>query len=179
MGGINKLLLPVNGPDGPRPMIAHVTRVVLAAGVRPVMVVVGSQATAEAVAGFAVACVRCPDPDEGLAASLRCGVAALPATVAGCLVCLGDMPAVTSRHIRAVAAAFDPAAGREVCAPVFVGRRWHPVAWGRRYFPELLRLSGDGGAQAVLSRHGFWPVSVTDDGVLVDVDTPEDAWRLL
>ena len=40
--------------------------------------------------------VRNPDFATGLASSLKAGIAALPADVAGALIVLGDMPGVTT-----------------------------------------------------------------------------------
>jgi molybdenum cofactor cytidylyltransferase len=49
------------------------------------------------------------------------------------------------------------------------------VLFAARYLDELGALAGDVGARALLERHAadVGRVPVADDGVLVDVDTPE------
>ncbi|MNO06421.1 MobA-like NTP transferase domain protein [compost metagenome] len=50
--------------------------------------------------------------------------------------------------------------------------RGHPVLFGRDFWPELLRLTGDEGARRVMRAHASaWvAVGVDDPGVLRDVD---------
>jgi molybdenum cofactor cytidylyltransferase len=59
---------------------------------------------------------------------------------------------------------------------VFAGRRGNPVLVARALFPDLLALSGDVGARAILERLGdrLALVEAPDDGVLFDVDRVED-----
>jgi len=74
-----------------------------------------------------------------------------------------------------LAAAFDPAAGRHVVVPVADGRRGNPVLWGRRFFAELARVTGDQGGRAVLAAYpeAVFEVPAEDDAVHLDLDTPE------
>ncbi|MFZ5670714.1 MAG: NTP transferase domain-containing protein, partial [Pseudomonadota bacterium] len=67
-----------------------------------------------------------------------------------------------------------PAAGAPAAAPVFEGRRGHPVLFGASLFPALLALRGDQGAGRLLDGldEGLARVRAGDDGVLFDVDTP-------
>lgn len=55
------------------------------------------------------------------------------------------------------------------------GRQGHPVVFGRTFWPELMRLTGDEGARSVLRSHRDCCVllEVDDAGVLRDVDTPD------
>jgi molybdenum cofactor cytidylyltransferase len=56
----------------------------------------------------------------------------------------------------------------------------HPVVFGRRFYPELLRLQGDQGARHLFQRHqdqACW-VSPPEGYVDSDVDTPADYERL-
>jgi molybdenum cofactor cytidylyltransferase len=147
----------------------------LAAPVRKVWVVAGADP------GVASVVARSPDAgrmqvveavafDEGLSASLKAGLAALPGEADGVLVFLGDMPNLPRQVLAPLVAAI--VAGAPAAAPFFEGRRGHPVAIGRALFPLLHRLEGDRGAGAILDRLGAALVRVpTDDpGVLYDVD---------
>ncbi len=174
-GGRNKLVREIDG----RPMVRRVVETVIAAGVGEVIVVTGHQpaAVAAALAGLDLRLAHNPGYRSGIGGSLATGVAAVPACAAGALVCLGDMPLVTADTIRRLVAAFDPAAGRDVCVPVRGGRRGHPVLFARRLFPDLRGLAGDVGGRAVLDAHArhLVEVAVDDDGVLSDFDGADAA----
>ena len=154
-----------------------------AAPVRSVTVVTGADLQVEAaVRAFAerigeagrLRLVHCPDHAEGMGATLRAGIASLPAEAAGVFVFLGDMPAIPRAVPPALAAAL--AAGAPAAAPVFQGQRGHPVLFARALFPQLLAVSGDEGARQVLAGLGdrLARVETDDAGVLVDIDRPTD-----
>jgi molybdenum cofactor cytidylyltransferase len=149
-----------------------------AAPARSVTVVTGSDAEAVAAAARAfdprVRIVHAADHAEGMGASLRTGIASLPADAGGALVFLGDMPRVPLRVLAPLAEAL--AAGAPAAAPIFQGRRGNPVLLGRELFPDLLKLTGDAGARSVLQGLGerLALVEAPDDGVLFDVDERGD-----
>ena len=111
---------------------------------------------------------------EGMAESLKAGVASLNSDSAGSLVFLGDMPRIPQNAAAMLADAF--ANGALAAAPTFGGRRGHPVLFSASLVPALLALSGDRGAASVLAGLGedLALVPAADDGVLFDVDRPED-----
>jgi len=176
--GANKLLLAV----GDKPMIRHAVEVALASKAEPVVVVLGQDGAqlAEALRGLDVQFADNKDFATGLSSSLNCGLNALPADCDGALFLLGDMPFVSAGLLDSLIAGFDPAAGRAICVPVRDGRRGNPVLWARRFFPEMLTLTGDRGAKALLVRHGglVHEVEVADDGAFLDIDDPETLSRL-
>ncbi len=169
MGGSHKLLADLDGI----PLVAHVAVAVAAAGLPAPLVVLGHRApeVRAALGDRPATFITATDFADGLAASLRAGIAAVPATWRGILVCLGDMPRVRPATLVALAAALRDAAS--VAVPVHSGRRGNPVAWGRAHFDRLARLTGDVGGRALLGDAAVIEVSVDDTGVLIDVDTPE------
>ncbi|MFD3264591.1 nucleotidyltransferase family protein, partial [Phenylobacterium sp. HK31G] len=56
------------------------------------------------------------------------------------------------------------------------GQRGHPALIGAALIPQLLTLTGDAGARAVLQGLGdrLVLIEAPDDGVLFDVDKPAD-----
>ncbi|QCK87969.1 4-diphosphocytidyl-2C-methyl-D-erythritol kinase [Phreatobacter aquaticus] len=173
MGGPNKLLATMDG-------VVLVRRAVEAArdgGLDEIVVVTGHQAERieAALAGLPVRFVHNPDFAEGLSTSLRTGIAALGDSVDAAVVLLGDMPRVSSALVAGLVRAFDPAHGHHVVVPIADGRRGNPVLWGRRFFAELGRVSGDQGGRAILAAapEAIAEVHVDGDGVHLDVDTPE------
>jgi molybdenum cofactor cytidylyltransferase len=148
----------------------------LAAPVREVVVVTGADAGVADRLGDdeRVRLVHARDHLDGMAASLRAGVAALSADCDGVFVFLGDMPLIPPEVPPALAEALS--SGADAAAPAFEGRRGHPVLFGRGLFPTLARLQGDEGAREVLRSLGASLVIVptSDPGVLIDVDAPGD-----
>jgi molybdenum cofactor cytidylyltransferase len=174
MAPLNKLL--VVDRDG-RPMLARVVDNVLASQARPVVVVTGHdrEQVEAALAGKPVTLVPAADYAEGLSASLKAGLAALPPEVEGFVICLGDMPLVSGAGIDRLLGAFDPEEGRAVVMPTFQGQHGNPVLWSREFLPEMMALTGDQGARRLLRRHAerVSEVEMPDDAVLRDFDTPE------
>ena len=121
--------------------------------------------------------VEVPDWADGMSASLRRGVAALPDEAEGVFVFLGDMPRVSAK----VTAALAEALRGDVVAtvPSFGGRQGHPALLGKALFGEIGGLTGDRGARGLLDAHAARVVEVDspDDGVLFDIDAPADLTR--
>ena len=116
-----------------------------------------------------------PDFAQGLSTSLKRGIAALPADLDGVLVCLGDMPLISGRHLDRLIAAFNPLEGRAIVVPTRRGKRGNPVLWSTRFFPEMSALAGDVGARHLIGEHAelVAEVEMDDDAIFVDIDTPE------
>jgi len=170
----NKLLLPDRAG---KPMIARVVDNALSAKARPVLVVTGHQSDAiqAALGGRPVSYVPAPGYADGLSASLKAGIAALPTDAAAAVVCLGDMPLVTGRMIDRLIDLYDPDEGRLIVVPTHHGKQGNPILWDRRFFPEILALGGDVGARFLLARHAeaVAEVEIDSDAVLRDFDTVE------
>jgi molybdenum cofactor cytidylyltransferase len=158
-------------------MAARVVDHLLASSARPILVVTGHREPEirAALAGRDVRFVHAERHAEGLAESLKAGLAALPEEAAAALICLGDMPLVSSAAIERIIAAYDPDEGRSIVVPTHDGSYGNPVLWDRRHLPELMELTGDQGARSLLKRHveEVTEVAMEDDGVLRDFDTPE------
>lgn len=170
----NKLL--VTDRSG-KTMIARVVDNVLSSNARPILVVTGHQAeqVEHVLGGRPVRYVHAPDYAEGLAASLKAGIAAVPADCAAALVCLGDMPLVNGRMIDRLLSTYDPQEGRLIVLPTYRGKQGNPMVWDRRFFPEILGIAGDSGARFLVGRHAesVAEVEMADDAVLRDFDTTE------
>ena len=173
MGAVNKLLAEIGG----KPLVRIAAEQALASMAKPVIVVTGHQRerVEAALEGMPVRLVHNPDYAEGLGTSLRTGIAAVPDTADGAIVCLGDMPQVDAPLIDRLTSAFDPERGAFVVVPTIAGKRGNPVVWSRRFFPDLMGISGDIGARYLISSYAEAVVEVplSGDAALTDVDTPE------
>ena len=173
MGTINKLLVPVGG----RAMVRAVVQQLEGSIVRPIVVVTGHEAerVGQALAGTEARLVHNPAYREGLSGSIRAGLSVLSESADAAIICLGDMPLVASRHVDKLVAAFDPEEGREICVPVFEGKRGNPVLFARRFFEEVAAVRGDVGARHLIGEYEehVCEVAMDDRAVLFDVDSPQ------
>lgn len=114
--------------------------------------------------------VECRNADDGMGASLACGVATTPDAL-GWIIALADMPWIAPATIRAVANAIRD--GADIVAPVHRGERGHPVAFAARHGRALAALRGDAGARSLLAAHAgaVTLLDVDDAGIVRDVDT--------
>jgi molybdenum cofactor cytidylyltransferase len=174
----NKLIAEIAG----KPLVRIAAEQVLASQASPVIVVTGHQReeVARALDGLPVRLVYNPDYADGLATSVRTGIAAVPETADGAIVCLGDMPQVDTTLIDKLVAAFDPTRGALVVVPTFNGKRGNPVVWARRFFPDLTKIEGDVGARHLIggNTEAVTEIAVDGEGALTDVDTL-DALRVV
>ena len=149
-------------------LLERAVRVAADAGCAPVVVVLGARAVEiQRACTLGGALVRHnAEWHEGMASSIRVGIAALEEAVAAGLeaaVVMGcDQPAVTADHLRRLI-------GPEVTASAYAGRRGIPACFPAEVFGELMRLRGDRGARDLLQTAR----AVELDGGELDVDTPE------
>jgi molybdenum cofactor cytidylyltransferase len=173
MGAQNKLLAEVAG----KPMVRHVAEAVAASKAASMTVVLGHDADAvrAALADLKPSYAYNPDYAEGLSSSLKTGLAAVGEEVDGVVICLGDMPMVSTAILDRMIAAFDPVEGRAIVVPTRRGKRGNPVLFARRFFEDMARVSGDVGARHLIGNHEDLAVEieVDDESVLTDIDTPE------
>jgi molybdenum cofactor cytidylyltransferase len=171
-GGINKLLATIND----EPVVRIAARNALGSGLASLTVVTGHMSTEieAALDGLPVTFVHNPDYAEGMAGSIRAGIAALPADADAALILLADMPEVTAEAIDRLIAAYAPEAGVLIVGAAHDGKRGNPVLWDKSHFEDLARLEGDSGARLLLDDHPDDLVLVeTGPGARLDLDTPE------
>lgn len=178
-GSLNKLLAPVAAGT----MIEQTVGAVLASEPADIVVVTGHQQGVIRAALAAQEPIRYahnPHFDQGLGSSLATGVAALGSDIDAALVCLGDMPLINAPLLKKIQTAFDPARDCSIVVPCYRRKRGNPVLWARRFFPELMSISGDvGGRRLIDENHDqVCELEVGDDAVLRDFDSPESLARL-
>lgn len=158
---------------GSQTMLERVVDAAVDAGLGEVHVVLGYRAEAirASLAGRPVHFTLNTAYQEGLGSSVRAGAAALSPDADAAIFLLADQPGITSAAIRQLIARGTPQ--NIVCASVG-GRRTSPAVFGRRWFGELAKVSGDMGGRAIIEAHPEAVVLVELEADLRDVDTPED-----
>ncbi len=169
MGG-PKALLRLDG----EPLLERMVRIAHSSGCHPVVVVVGGWYQEALAPQPGLQVVRNPHAAEGMASSLRAGLAVLPGAVEAVLILTLDQPAVDEDllgRLQALAAAHP---GRPV-ACAYAGTLGVPAVLPRRLFPDLMALEGNRGAKAILLREQA--AALPFPAGELDLDTPEDLDR--
>ncbi|WP_243315961.1 nucleotidyltransferase family protein [Geothrix paludis] len=164
MGG-PKALLPFEGET----LLRRAARTALEAGCSPVIAVVGDWDPR--LEGLAVLPVINPEAAEGMASSIRAGIAVLPPEAPAVLLLTVDQPAVDASHLRRLLALAATGPDRPA-ACAYAGTLGIPAVLPRRCFPELLALRGDRGAKAILLREATQGLPFSEGAR--DLDSPED-----
>ncbi len=172
--GQNKLLREV----ADKPVLVWVVEVALYAELKPVIVVTGCEAdtVGEILDEMPVSTVLNNRWQEGMSTSFPSAVNALPSVTQGVMILLGDMPAVEKSIIKKLVSQFIESEGEKIVYPVFKGQQGLPVVFPRRFFTDLMRLTGDRGAKSILKDHpdDVLEVEVDSPSVLMDIDTEDD-----
>ena len=165
--GRDKLTDPISG-DGPRHGIPTILAAIdsLAASVDGIVCVVNPRNAAAIALLSRTGCTLLPFASGGLGHSISHAVGHSP-DARGWLILLGDMPFVRAETVDAIAQALTPAA---IVAPLCQGKRGHPVGFGSAFHDDLLALTGDTGARALLAAHPPTLVETDDTGTITDMD---------
>ncbi len=167
LGGVDKAALRL--PHGTT-FLAAIVAAARAGGCAPI---VGVARPGQELAG--VERIGNPTPERGMIASIAAGLAALRGRgVRAALVWPVDHPLVTGDTIAALVAAAAP---ERIVVPVLAGRGGHPTAFGVDVWPELAIASTARDVIAAVPARVV-RLAVSDPGVRIDVDTPDDLRRL-
>ncbi|WP_292301795.1 nucleotidyltransferase family protein, partial [Mesorhizobium sp.] len=172
MGGPNKLLALFDG----KPLVRRTAERALGSKAAATIVVTGHQRERVrlALSGLDVRLADNPDFVDGLASSLKAGIARVAPDAAGAMIVLGDMPGVSSRDLDSLIDAFRRSGGRAVVRAAHLGKRGNPVLLPRSLFSAVAHLEGDTGARHLVEAEGLDVIDVEiGQGASIDVDTRE------
>lgn len=173
--GRPKQLLPL----GDKPVIQHCFDNINAAGVQEIVVVVGQDAkeTIKILSGLPVQIAVNNAKDSDMAGSVRVGLEALDHSCSGVLVCLADHPLATCDTMKALAVTHAKSPDK-IIIPAHNGRRGHPSLFPTSILNEIFVV--DTLRDIVRKDQGrVRVVDVADEGVILDMDTPEDYEQVL
>ena len=169
-----KQLLPLEG----KALLIRAAEAALESAAWPVVIVLGAQAEKirPGLARLPVLVVDNPAWPEGMASSIRAGIAALQQFsrgVEGAVIALCDQPAFSSAAIEKLRAA-QRQSGCSIVAARYGGRRGAPALFLREHFAALNALIGEEGARALLNDASGRVATVDLPELEVDLDTPEE-----
>jgi molybdenum cofactor cytidylyltransferase len=172
MGGPNKLLALFDG----EPLVRRTASRALGSKAATTIVVTGHQRerVRSALGGLEVKLADNPDFADGLASSLKAGIAKVAPDAAGAMIVLGDMPGVSSKDLDSLIDAFRRSGGHAVVRASHQGKRGNPVLLPRSLFAAVAQLEGDTGARHLVEAEGLDVIDVEiGQGASIDVDTRE------
>ncbi len=184
--GRHKLLLPLGG----RSVLAHVIETTLASQAKPIILILGYQANqiraqiAKYITHPMLTLIENPNYLQGMSTSLQIGLQTLISnknhtqrsshSPDSALIILGDQPLVTT-HIIDTLITTKHITGKHIIAPLYNGKRGHPMLFDVSLFTELMDVTGDEGGRSVIERHRqkMATVEMGDRVANYDVDTWE------
>lgn len=163
---------------GDKTVIGRCLEALLAGGATDIVVVISEagQSVAEAIDGYPVRTVVNPVDDGDMASSVRVGRDSLAADASGAIISLCDYPLVSVGTIAGLIREHNSMPDR-IIIPCHNAKRGHPLLFPRALLDQLapgmiLRDLVRKQAQMI---HNF---ETDDQGILIDMDTPEDYQRI-
>ena len=172
--GRSKVLLPWR--DG-NSVLEHVISILEQSRLSEIFVVLGADAAQikMRLQSNQIQMIHNPDYRRGeMLSSLQKGLRSLPGHIQAVLVVLGDQPRLQPSVIYKLLTAY--ANGNQgIVAPIYNGKRGHPVLIDRSYWPEILSLKS-GSPRDVIQKYDQETrlVPVYNDSIFSDIDTPQD-----
>lgn len=162
------------------PLLRRAVNVAVEGGCGQVVVVLGADAEeyAPLLEGTPARIVRNPRYAEGMGGSIQLGVEALDQDVEAAVIMLADQPFIDAAIVRRIIDTYQTS-GKKIVACEYDGVRGVPVLFDRALFLELLLVTGDRGARAVMDTYPKHVAAVEIPSAAArDVDTPADVERL-
>jgi len=114
--------------------------------------------------------------NEGLTSSIQCGIKAANNSAKGFLICLGDMPLLTSEDYNLLNNKLLNTNTKQILTPVKNFKKGNPVVFSCHFKNEILQLKYQGGCKPIVLENEEYvkEVEVFNNHFFVDIDTPED-----
>jgi molybdenum cofactor cytidylyltransferase len=179
--GRPKALLPV---DGVR-FIEKIVAALKSTQVGEIVAVLGHNADEmrQKIGDLPITIVVNPNYKQGQLSSLIAAINTIQSSkrsesVDGILVHLVDHPYINPDLVNSMIDRFHETK-KLIVVPRYQGRRGHPVIFSSALFAELLAAPLDQGAKAVVKarRGDTLEIDTEDEGVIIDIDTPEEYQR--
>ena len=173
MGSTNKMLMPVEG----KPMLLGVVEGLIASTADEVIVVLGQEhekVNTIVPSHQKVSIILNENYQLGMSTSIKVGVKQLMDPSDGCMICLGDMPYLTTDdYNQMLEHARLNMRPDSIIRPLFEQKAGHPVFFSKSYFPALITLPDyDQGAQSLLrdQTSSIQYLQALDNRFLLDID---------
>ena len=113
----------------------------------------------------------------GQASSVKTGIKALPPETGAAMFVMGDQARLDPQVLGRITQAYFQQGCRRIIRPVYGQVPGGPVLWPRRFFPDLMRLTGDTGGRKLFQRlpaDDLYNLELEPETCPLDIDTEED-----
>ena len=112
---------------------------------------------------------------QGMSSSVLAGLASVKNSFGSVMFLLGDQPMVDSMLIDLMLKRFYKS-DKNICAPVYKGKRGNPTIFSRKYFNLLQRVKGDSGGRDIIIANpdDILKVNTDSPACVYDIDTMDD-----
>ena len=157
------------------PLVRHVAKTALRAGLNPVIVVLGADADAiePVIKDIGLRIVINQAWMDGVSTSIKTGLSALKEDVGGVIFLQADQPQIPVQLVSSLIEEHRNTLN-PIVAPQIDGVRGNPVLFDQTVFPALSALEGDRGGRALFSHYPIDWVTWHDPKALMDIDSPGD-----
>jgi molybdenum cofactor cytidylyltransferase len=120
-----------------------------------------------------------PQYEKGQSLSLQTGLSKVKDDYPAVMFLLGDQPMLNTAAINVLLERFW-ADEKDICVPIYQGKRKTPAIFRRRFYTQLMGIKGDMGARQLIDDNPdrVLGVEMEDPICFFDVDTPQDFERL-
>ena len=177
--GTPKALLKI----GEKTFLQHIVETLHSARIIDVVIVLGAEAEEiqKTIIWFDGKVVINNDWQKGQLSSIIAGLNALdltksePEEIHGAIICPVDHPLLTQSLLVDLLQGYWLSKKR-IIIPIHRGKRGHPIIFDRELFDDIRNAPIDIGARAVVRNHEqeVHEVDVNDEGVLINIDSPDD-----
>ena len=165
-------------PWGPFTVLGSVIQAAMVSGLRPVYVVLGAnrEHILPVLERENLQILINEAWEEGQGSSLRLAALSVDPKAKGFITLLGDQPQISPTLIRAVA--LEGIRSGKVVRPLHGDKRGHPVFFPNQSFGMLRHLTAEQSGRDVVRAYENTLIEWFDEGMSLDMDTPEDYQRL-
>ena len=171
--GQPKMLL----PWGDKTVLGNVIVTFREAGLQDILVVTGGdRERVDALVGGSARTVYNSEFSRGeMLRSVQVGMAEFTPETEAMLIALGDQPQVQAESVRAVIEGYRESKAT-IVIPSFQMRRGHPWLIDKKHWIEIQQMKSPRTLRDFINTHAneIYYVSVGDNSILQDLDTPED-----
>lgn len=177
--GLPKALLKI----GEKTFLQHIVEALHSARIIDVVIVLGAEAEKiqKTLTWFDGKVVVNDEWQKGQLTSIITGLNNLdmtatdPEEIHGAIICPADHPLLTQSLLVDLLQGYWLSKKR-IIIPIHRGKRGHPVIFDRELFDDIRNAPLDIGARAVVRNHEqeVHKVDVNDEGVLINIDSPDD-----
>jgi len=117
---------------------------------------------------------------DGMSSSIQRGLAEIMDEFPSVMIIMGDHPLVDSATINTLLDQFR-ASDKDICVPAHKGTRGLPVCFGKRFFADIMKITGDIGAKEIIQKipEHVLTVEIDNPDCFLDVDDISDMAALL